>query len=255
VLPGAEPFSAVGGPDGVLVLHGFTGSPHGVRGLAEAFAANGLTVELPLLPGHGTAATDLAATGWPDWSAAAELAFQELSARCRRVAVAGLSMGGTLGVWLAAHHRELTALVTINPFVDPPAPSFFELLRGLIEAQTASVPGFHHHGCSDPEVGYGEMPLPALLSLCEALLELAPALPRVRCPTLVMTSPGDHVVPPVSSDVLAAGVSGPVERVTLARSCHMATLGPQREELERHAVAFVTSNTRIRRPRSSSPSD
>ncbi len=55
-IPGAEPWSAAGGPLGVLVLHGFTGNPQSMRSLAEAFAAAGYTVELPLLPGHGTPA-------------------------------------------------------------------------------------------------------------------------------------------------------------------------------------------------------
>ena len=57
--PGAEPFSADGGPHGVLVLHGFTGNPQSMRGLAEAFAAAGFAVELPLLPGHGTTIDDM----------------------------------------------------------------------------------------------------------------------------------------------------------------------------------------------------
>ena len=51
VLPGAEPFSSPGGPHGALVLHGFTGCPQSMRGLAEAFAAAGFAVELPRLRG------------------------------------------------------------------------------------------------------------------------------------------------------------------------------------------------------------
>src|SRR5256714_14080830 len=101
VLPGAEPFSAPGGPHGALVLHGFTGSPQSMRGLAKAFAAAGFAVELPLLPGHGTTVEDMATTGGDDWSGTAEAAYQELAARCDRVGVAGLSVGGPLTAWLA----------------------------------------------------------------------------------------------------------------------------------------------------------
>ncbi|HLY83237.1 MAG TPA: hypothetical protein VKQ71_09625, partial [Acidimicrobiales bacterium] len=71
VLDGAEPFSARGGRAGALLLHGFTGSPWSMRPVAEALAATGFTVELPLLPGHGTSVDDLAETGWEDWSGAA----------------------------------------------------------------------------------------------------------------------------------------------------------------------------------------
>ena len=37
IIPGAEPWSATGGPNGALVVHGFTGNPQSMRPLAEAF--------------------------------------------------------------------------------------------------------------------------------------------------------------------------------------------------------------------------
>src|SRR5207253_2655684 len=114
VMPGAEPFSAPGGPHGALVLHGFTGTPQSMRGLANAFAAAGYTVELPLLPGHGTSVEDMATTTFADWSAAAERAYEDLAARCERIVVAGLSMGGTLAARLAARHPEISGLVLVN---------------------------------------------------------------------------------------------------------------------------------------------
>src|ERR1700712_3791468 len=96
LMPGAEPWEAAGSGSsadvGVLVLHGFTGNPQSMRPLAEAFAAVGFTVSLPLLPGHGTQVEDMLATRWTDWSAAAEDAYQWLAARCRTVIVPGLSM-------------------------------------------------------------------------------------------------------------------------------------------------------------------
>src|SRR5687767_1255334 len=105
MIPGAEPFSAAGSNGhGVLVCHGFTGNPQSMRGLAEAFAAAGFSVELPRWPGHGTTIEDMLETGWADWSGAAEAAYTDLAGRCLgeggRVVVAGLSMGGTLAVWL-----------------------------------------------------------------------------------------------------------------------------------------------------------
>src|SRR6202034_1981733 len=85
ILPGAEPYSAVGDTRGVLVLHGFTGNPHSVRGLAQALADAGSTVELPLLPGHGTDVADMVPTRWEDWAAAADTAYIALAARCASV--------------------------------------------------------------------------------------------------------------------------------------------------------------------------
>src|SRR5579863_7112149 len=110
LLPGAEPFAASNGPHGVLVLHGFTGCPQSMRPLAEAFADGGFSVELPLLPGHGTQVEDLAETRFDDWLAAAEEAYVQLAARCDRVVVAGLSMGGTLSCELAVRHSDLAGV-------------------------------------------------------------------------------------------------------------------------------------------------
>ena len=101
VLPGAEPFAADGGPVGVVLSHGFTGSPQSLRPWAEHLAAAGFTVRLPRLPGHGTRWQDLNATRWPDWYGEIERAFDALRGRCDQVFAGGLSMGGTLVLRLA----------------------------------------------------------------------------------------------------------------------------------------------------------
>ena len=103
---------------GVLVLHGFTGSPSSMRPLAERLAAAGYTVELPRLPGHGTAIDDLLDKTWDDWSGAALAAYDELAARAPRVAVVGLSMGGGLTAFVA-ERRPVAGCVFINPLVKP----------------------------------------------------------------------------------------------------------------------------------------
>jgi carboxylesterase len=245
VLPGAEPFSAAGGPHGALVLHGFTGCPQSVRGLAQAFAGAGFAVELPLLPGHGTTVDDMVATTWTDWSACAELVYNELAVRCRQVVVAGLSMGGTLAVWLAAHHPEIAGVVAINAAVDPPAESFREGMRQLLADGHTTMPGVGND-IADPgatELAYEATPIGPLLSLCDADDEIYPKLGDIHCPVLVMNSPQDHVVPPVSSEILATRVSGPVERVTLARSYHVATLDYDKDEITARAVDFARKVT------------
>ena len=241
VMDGAEPFSAPGGPDGALVLHGFTGSPQSMRPLARAFAAAGLAVECPLLPGHGTSVEDLARTGWDDWSQAAQLAYVELQSRCRKVVVAGLSGGGTIACWLAACNPEIAGLIAINPQIDPPAESFREVLRQILATGTVIAPAIGND-IADPdqtELAYDGVALPAALSLFEGLDGLFPMLGEIRCPTLVMTSRADHVVPPVSSDLLAERVSGPVERVFFERSYHVVTLDYDKDELEARAVEFA----------------
>src|SRR4051812_7925098 len=116
VLPGAEPFAADGGEVGVVLSHGFTGSPQSLRPWAEHLAAAGLTVRLPRLPGHGTRWQDLNDTRWPDWYGEVERAFDDLRGRCRQVFGMGLSMGGTLVLRLAEQRpAEVAGLVLVNP--------------------------------------------------------------------------------------------------------------------------------------------
>jgi esterase/lipase len=75
--------------------------------------------------------------------------------------------------------------------------------------------------------------------------ELASELDQIRCPVLLCTSPQDHVVPPSNSDFLAEHVTGPVERVTLERSYHVATLDHDKDEIESRAVDFARKVTEV----------
>jgi carboxylesterase len=246
VIPGCEPFSAPGGPHGALVIHGYTGNPHSMRGLAQAFADAGFAVELPRLPGHGTTVEDLMTTSWADWSSTVEVAYQDLASRCDKVVVAGLSMGGTLMVWLAENHPEIAGIIAINAAIDPPAESFLGMIRTMLEQGNTTMPavGGDIAKPDTPELGaYDATPLAPLLSFMEQGSDLLPRLGDITCPVLIFNSPQDHVVPPVSSDVLAAKVAGPVERVTLERSFHVATLDYDKEVIERGAVEFARKVT------------
>ena len=241
VLPGAEPFSAAGGSHGALVLHGFTGSPHSMRPIAEALALAGFTVELPLLPGHGTAVEDMLPTSWKDWSGVAEAAYEDLAGRCDRLVVAGLSMGGTLACWLATRHPDVAGLVCINPAVEPPAESFLELLDGMRASGGETMPaiGSDIAKPDTQELAYDATPIAPLKSLMAAITEMEPHLADIVAPLLLFTSPQDHVVPPTASDLLAARVSGSVERVLCERSYHVATIDYDGPEIAARTVEFA----------------
>ncbi len=240
IIPGAEPFSADGGPQGALVLHGFTGNPGSMRGVAQALAAAGCTVDLPLLPGHGTAGEDMIPTGWSDWYGCAEEAYGKLRARCESVAVVGLSMGGALTLSLAADHPEIAGIVCINAVVTPPE-GMAEGVQALLDQGHETMEGIGSD-IADPEVvelAYAQTPLRPLLTMFEASAGFEERLARIACPVLVLTSPQDHVVPPENSDVIAEGVAGPVERVTLERSYHVATQDFDKDLVEAKTVEFV----------------
>ena len=242
IIPGAEPWSADGkNGHGALVVHGFTGNPSSMRSLAEELNDAGFAIEMPLLPGHGTSVEDMMKTGWADWSSAAEDAYAALAARVDKIVIVGLSMGGGLACWLASRHPEAAGLAVINPVVEVPADSFLEILNGVLDSGIEVTPpiGSDIALPGGVENAYDAVPVRPAISMYAGVKELNERLGEIRCPTLIITSRQDHVVPPTSSDVLAEGVSGPVERVWLEKSFHVATLDYEADEVEARIVAFA----------------
>lgn len=242
IAASAASFSASGGDRGVLVLHGFTGSPFSMRPIGEVLANLGYTVEVPLLPGHGTSLEDMIPTRWSDWSGAAEGAFDELAGRCAGgVAVVGMSMGGGLSCWLAERHPEIVALVVVNPLVQPIAQELIDGGKAMVEAGAETIDGVANDIALEgaDEYGYAGVPLAAAMSLMEALGGVRDGLSSITCPTLVLTSRQDHVVTTDNSELLVSNVKGTVEHVWLEKSFHVATLDYDAGLIESEASRFL----------------
>jgi carboxylesterase len=248
IIAGAEPWSHVAagngtdGRSGAVVIHGFTGNPASMRGVAEALADAGLHIELPLLPGHGTAVDDMLPTRWSDWAGEAEAAYQRLRKRADHIVVVGLSMGGALTLRLGADHPDIAGLVCINPVTQPQAPEIVEMLRGMV-ADTPVLPGIGSD-IADPdakESAYEGTPLEPLLSLLlDGVGPLSHEYPQIRVPLLLLSSPQDHVVEPAQSDFLADTYGGPVERISLDRSYHVATQDYDKDLIISSTIEFAT---------------
>ncbi|MGH9046421.1 MAG: alpha/beta hydrolase, partial [Acidimicrobiales bacterium] len=178
---------------------------------------------------------------WGDWSAAAEQAYAELAERCGKVAVVGLSMGGTLACWLGQRHLDVAGLVLINP-----------LVRSIPADQVAAVQAMADGGqrlmdgigsdialADATELSYSQTPLGPLLSLLAGTDQVNAELADIACPVLLFSSRDDHVVPPESGDDVVAALGRRCERVWLERSYHVATLDYDREEIEARSTDFV----------------
>ena len=114
-MPGAEPFHADGGPIGVVLSHGLSGSPASMRPWGEYLAERGYTVDVPRLPGHGTTVAECNRTRWDDWYATVERSYLQMRERCEIVFVGGLSMGGALAIHLAQQHDDVAGVMLVNP--------------------------------------------------------------------------------------------------------------------------------------------
>jgi carboxylesterase len=243
VLSGAEPFAADGGRTGVLVLHGFTGSPQSMRPWAQYLAGAGYTVRLPLLPGHGTSVTDMARTGWTDWYGAASAGFDELRHACDEVFVVGLSMGATLALRLAELRPDVAGLVVVNASVisQDRRLALLPLLKYLVP----TLPGLGNDIKRDgvTELAYDRVPLRALASLRAAWREVRRDLRRITCPVLHYRSRTDHVVEPRSGELIRAGIRD-VREVVLEESYHVATLDNDATTIFTGSVDFIRQYSR-----------
>jgi carboxylesterase len=246
VIPGAEPFEFAGGPAGVLLCHGFTGSPGSLRPWADYLASQGVSVSLPRLPGHGTSWQDMARTGWREWYAEVDKALAELAARCEQVFVFGLSMGACLALRLAEVHgaavngTPLRGLVLVNPSLAPDTRLF--LLAPVLKYMVRTMPGI----ASDikkpgaAELGYTRVPVRAAATMPGLWRITAAHLGEINQPVLVYRSTTDHVVGPASMPVLLRAL--PESQVTvlpLPDSYHVATLDNDAQTIFDGSTTFM----------------
>ena len=246
VLPGAEPFAADGSEVGVVLSHGFTGSPQSLRPWAEHLAAAGLTVRLPRLPGHGTRWQDLNDTRWPDWYGELERAFDDLRGRCRQVFGMGLSMGGTLVIRLAEQRpAEVAGLVLVNPSLGTERNDVkyaLPLLHRVVPSLAGIGSDIRKPGVT--ELAYERTPLRAMHSLSRLWPLVVADLGLVTAPVLLYRSRVDHVVEPMSGRLLRDGASSTeVSEVILEDSYHVATLDHDAPAIFAGSLDFVRAHT------------
>ena len=207
LMPGAEPYHHEGGKVGVLLCHGFTGTPQSLRPWAEFLARAGLTVSLPRLPGHGTTWQEMSHTGWEDWYGELEHAFGELRGRCPDMFVMGLSLGGSMALRLAEVHGDADrGVVAVNPSIvnDVPLLRLAPLLKWVIPSVPGVANDIKKEGVT--ELAYARTPVRAAATLPRLWSLVQSELHKVTQPVLVYHSPQDHVVKPAS--VAAAARSG-----------------------------------------------
>ena len=250
-IEGAEPWSAPGmgerGEVGVVLVHGFTGNPIATRPLGQRLAREGYSVEVLLLPGHGTSHRDLGRTRYADWLGAVQRAVEHLRHDCRTVILVGHSMGGTLSLDLASRRQHLVdGLAVINPPLFPPHNPLAKLAPVLqhlvpyVPRDLASLPTDDICRPGVKEGSYALVPAKAAQSLLGEYERIRAQLPDLRQPLLAVWSTQDHSVDPRSTAAMLELVgSEEVTRLQLERSYHCPMLDYDAERLEQAVVDFV----------------
>jgi carboxylesterase len=212
----------------VLCLHGLGGTGATMWPVVAALSAADHTVLAPTLPGHGGESDDLIGVDWETWLAAA----REWPADEPADIVVGQSMGALLAFALAAEGRA-GAVVAINP----PAPDP-DAIDGLEWRQSRGHDWVEVGQSALGEAAYERLPIGALLAMHAGAMSVP--FDRIVVPVLIVTSELDDVVDPASSDVVAAALGGPVQRLRLARGGHVATLDADRDSLAAAIVTFAS---------------
>ncbi|MEO6953738.1 MAG: alpha/beta fold hydrolase [Polyangia bacterium] len=229
---------------GVLLIHGFTGTPFEMRLLGEALCRRGYLVYAPLLAGHGRSSDDLAATGWKDWYASVDAALTELCALVPTVCVGGLSLGGLLTLELARHRGpEITAIASLSApvWLTRPVEMIIKITRWLRRTPpTVAVPKSAGSDIADPVMrqrnnlaqGAIGLPIVSVLSLRDFMDHVLAGLGDVKLPTLLMHARRDHTVPFSCLAAIHRGLgTKQVETRTLEKSFHVVTLDLDREQV------------------------
>ena len=241
MMEGGEAFFLPGSrSEGVLLIHGLTGSPSEMRLLGEYLNREGYAVLAPRLTGHATQVAELSRTNWPLWYGSAVDGYHLLAGYCSRIHLAGLSMGGLLSLKLsrefpAAKVVSLSAPIVIN---DPRLPflPFYRLFRRYAIKRPKPMPGVD----SRYMVNYDRTPLSCVASLQDLIREVSALLPDIVTPLLVAQSRAEHTVKPQSAQYIyeRAG-SREKELLWLEKSGHRITLDVEKELLFSRILDFL----------------
>jgi len=257
-------FHLPGGRNGVLLIHGLTGTPTEMRFVAKGLNRNGFTVHGMQLAGHCGDEADLLATGWHDWYGSVVEAAERLRKEVDHLFVAGLSMGALLALKLAADHPDKVdglglygTTFVYDGWTIPWIGKLSFMLPLVCSLGFGHGMKFHEcfpYGIKDERIrqriagsmlsgdsaaaGLPGNPWPSLAEFYRLSFRVRQQLKSVRTPCLVVHAKDDDVASLKNVRMVVRGVSGPVETVLLENSYHMITVDQERNQVIERTTRF-----------------
>ncbi|PWH16496.1 MAG: hypothetical protein DDG60_03960 [Anaerolineae bacterium] len=253
LIPTAEPFFFPGSPEiGVLLIHGFTGTPKEMRWMGENLnRVHGFTCLGVRLTGHATQPADMIRSRYTDWLASVEDGYHLLSGATRRVFLAGLSMGGVLALTLAAELPIAGVVAMSTPYALPQDwrlnhTTWLSKLQPYLPKNNAPPgTGWFDQQAWQDHIAYPQNPVRSIGELKKLLHIMHAALPKVTAPTLLIYSQDDLYLPLGSetsmNSIYAHLGSMRKEKLLLAGSGHVLTRDAQRETVFQATADFIHS--------------
>jgi carboxylesterase len=259
---------AADGPKAVLLIHGMTGAPGEMRLLGRRLHRRGLGVAAPLLAGHGIDENELLKTRWQDWLDTVRLAFDDLKSRYDEVHVAGICVGGALGLALCAEDEAVASAAAysmtyrydgwnmppwnraITPLVLPftgwpllrrmrftePYPYGLKderLREGMNSSQASVIPGLLDH-----------VPLGAMGQMHALSAHIDKVAPKITQRVLILHATDDDMSHPRNARRLKKSLSERAELHMLDDCYHMIHVDRQRDLVADLTADFVGATPR-----------
>jgi carboxylesterase len=224
-----------------LLLHGLTGAPaRDLWFLADYLFCHNVSVIAPLLTGHGKTWKELEEATAEAWQNDALNGLNEALSMGRIVFVAGLSMGGTLALFLGEHRPEIAGLITINApvYMNDPKTRLVPLMRHFRKKQPKKPPDIADTRTALPDLGFNS--LEAVYHFERLMHGTRANLGMITQPLLSFRSVQDHIVPPRNAECILEHVNSRMKSiVTLEHSYHMASIDYDREEIAAVTLQFI----------------
>jgi carboxylesterase len=242
-----QDFQALGdkknGHIGIVLVHGFTGSPAAMRPWAEYLNVRGYSVRVPRLPGHGTVPADLNNVAWQEWPAKVKAEIVELQKHCSQIFVTGLSMGGGTTLNVAAElGDQLSGIILVNPMIHVRgvSPRLAFVISRVIKFGKSVGNDIKRKGVT--EYSYDKLPYRGIYQLLTMLKITRAALPAVRVPMQLFHSVDDHTLPVSNTEIIMREIGSSNKfRIELLNSFHVATIDHDCDLIFANSLTFIES--------------
>lgn len=242
--PGVAPINLESkGPDGVLLLHGWTGSPAHFGLLAAELHDDGYSVVAPLLAGHGTTIGEMLETTWRDWLRSAVAGAGTLLDAGKRLHLVGLSMGGAMALLMTPTFGAVSVTTISAPMkvFDRIAP-FLWLLRDSRRLRPHEEQEPADQEAAPYLLHYDYSPIGRVADLFDLTRAAKSNLYRVTAPALIVQSLADTTVRPESALIIREGISSHRKRIIwLEDARHVSLVDRERVVIHREVLAHLRS--------------
>ena len=228
----------------VLLIHGVTGSPVEMKYMAKGLNRAGYTVYAPLLAGHGVDIASLRKSRWQDWYRSVSEAADMLASHADNIYVAGVCVGGMLGLRLARDNPSIRAATVYSPLLQYDgwnAPYHYRLGRLTVPiavrlgiSRWISLKERSPFGIKSDRIrrllaenGNGirgtlsAFPVDTLHQNLKLIKATKAILPEIKTPTLLMHARDDDLSGPNNPLYIQRNIGGPCEVEWLTDSYHM----------------------------------